>query len=265
MVPFSWGSASMVVAMIVLVATSSSAEGGAAIRRSAHHVGHLQAHQAVADALPVSAKWDELQTQVAAVLDADGLKHNETGVDADKQPGSGLVTVQVAEQDIKNLKEKLTPKCGDRFSAQVDGKGPKMHRFQSNGDTKEDAKKCQNLEGHLCRTEVKMRDNSTQTDSRRVVKTLTVQGNSCMPAECSSQKDLDALARFKLGLVKNLVTDHNMVLNLHIDCAGAGGGVAKCGGAGPDTSCEPQAKSRAAYAAPTAIAGVAIVTALGFA
>lgn len=213
------------------------------------------------DPLPVNKSVSEvLSGKIATVLDIGEISSAGGG---DAKGGqyprrNSTIAAQVAEEDIKSLKKRLSPACSDRFNEQMEGKGPKMHSFRSTGGAK-DAPQCEKLKGHLCQTEAKMHQDNTNSSGRKMVKSLKVEGNSCVPAECTGQKDLVALAEFKLKVVKTLINNHDTDVTLHIDCTGAGGAVASCGGL---DEAKPLPKSRAAATALAATAFVILANAL---
>lgn len=237
------------VAAGLLLAGPFAAEASASVRRVAQHLR--------VDPAPLnSSASDVLRTKIANVLDIGGLKFAGDGdgkTNDDQAPQT--ITAQVAEQDIKELTKKLSPNCGERYGQQIEGKGPKMHSFRSTG-TDKDAAQCKELKGNLCKSEANMHEDSTNSTGRKMVKKLKVEGNSCIPEECTDQKDLNALAEFKLKVVENLIGNHDMNVALHIDCSGSGGGVASCGG--PEVA-KPKAAETKSRAASTALAATAVV------
>lgn len=260
MVPYRKRGIGAMVAAGLLLVGPSGAEAGAAGRRPARVHASLLTEPAPLN----SSASDALRTRIAAALDLGGLRYADGDDGGGKQPAQQYpqqqgITAQVAEKDVKSLRKQLSSKCGDRFNDQMEGKGPKMHSFRSTGGAK-DGPQCEKLKGHLCYTKANMQEGSTNSSGRTMVKQLKVEGNSCIPEECTGQKDLTALAEFKLKVVEDLISNHKMDAVLHIDCSGAGGAVASCGG--PE---EAKPISRAASTALAATAALVMAVALGLA
>lgn len=192
----------------------------AACSGSTHHirrVAHLQPN--ATSALPT----DEIKEKVISAFEGAFSAPKVAEKDATKRP----VAVQVEEKAISQTRAQLSPACQQRFDAMMDGSGPRMASFQAHGsseDSPDAGKQCDKLKGKLCKTEAQISEEATHTDGRKLMQVISVEGNSCVPAECTARGDLGALGKFMHGQTKEIMPGEDLHVNLHVNCAASGGG-----------------------------------------
>jgi len=190
---------------------------------AATRTAHLQGSKANALATPIE---DFTGVKVAFEMFA---VHAPTQAAAGKAPAADAqnqpVGVQVDEKLMDQLHKDLSPECGKRYTAMMKGDGPQMHNFDQHGkDAKGD--QCQKeLKGSECGTIATVTEAQTVPDGRKLSSKTTVEGMSCLPKECTSQKDLSVLAAFMHGQTKEIFPDERIKVDLHVDCAASGGAV----------------------------------------
>jgi len=178
-------------------------------------------------------------TQAAA-----GAKAPAAGGDKTTQP----VGVQVDEKVMDNLKKELSPACGKRYGAMMKGEGPEMHNFNEHAkDGKGD--QCEkDLQGSKCNTLARITESKAVPDGRKMTAHTKVEGVSCLPKECTSDKDLTVLAQFMHSQTKEIFPDEAIKVNLHVDCSGSGGAIVDEDG-NPDTPAQPKPAQRSGASA----------------
>merc|ERR1719265_1712607 len=160
-------------------------------------------------------------------------------------PSKQPVGVQVDEKVMNNLEKDLSPKCSKRYSAMVKGEGPEMHNF--NEHSKKDSKgdQCEKeLKGAECSTLARMTESQQVPDGRKMTAKTKVEGMSCLPKECTSQKDLSVLAVFMHRQTKEIFPDQRVKVALHVDCSSSGGAIVDADGGEPDVT---EAKKSGAF------------------
>merc|ERR1719453_1662439 len=126
----------------------------------------------------------------------------------------------------------LSKDCSTRYSAMIAGEGPAMHTF-SEHDQNADNDQCeQALEGHICHTVAQISENKDHPDGRQMVSNMKVEGKSCLPKQCSNQKDLQVLSAFMHQQSKEVMPGDDVKVSLHVDCSKSGGGIVEATGAG---------------------------------
>lgn len=181
------------------------------------------------------------------------------GADATKQP----VGIQIEDKVLEKMQKDLSPACAKRYKDAMNGKGPAMHTFNQHGDvhgpTKKVPEQCEkDLQGSLCSTRALVSEKRKVADGRRMTSKIKVDGNSCLPKECTSESDLATLAVFMRAQTKEVMPGEAINVNLHVDCSKSGGGVV-------DTAdpAAPQGRSGARAVVPAlltiAVAALALV------
>jgi len=170
---------------------------------------------------------------------------------AGKAPAAGAksqqpVGVQVDEKVMENLQKDLSPECEKRYTAMMNGEGPKMHNFDQHGAKDDKGQQCEKeLQGSECHTLAHMTESQKVPDGRKMTAKTKVEGVSCLPKECTSQKDLAVLAAFMHKQTKEIFPDERIKVALHVDCSANGGAIVDANGGEADVAPEPK-KSGAA-------------------
>jgi len=134
----------------------------------------------------------------------------------------GPISVQVPEEEIDELMLRFSDKCRHRMNNQMEGKGTQLHTF--GGPTGNASKaNCDALKGTLCDTQAHVEQERDMPNKRKMTQTVDVTGKGCLPSECMSAPDLEALARFMHGQAKDQVPGMGVAVELNVDCTSAGG------------------------------------------
>jgi len=171
---------------------------------------------------------------------------------ADKAPANGAggksgqpVGIQVEEKLMKQLEKDLSPACSKRYVAMMKGEGPEMHNFNQHAAKDDKGKQCEKeLQGSECSTLAKITESQQVPDGRKMTAKTQVEGMSCLPKECTEQKDLAVLATFMHRQTKEIFPDERIKVNLHVDCSKSGGAVIDANGG--EAEAPPTTKSAAA-------------------
>merc|ERR1719159_991315 len=111
------------------------------------------------------------------------------------------------------------------------GEGPKMHNFNEHNPKDSKGDQCEKeLQGSECHTLARMTESQQVPDGRKMTAKTKVEGMSCLPKECTSQKDLAVLAVFMHRQTKEIFPDERIKVALHVDCSKAGGAVVDANG-----------------------------------
>merc|ERR1719420_97632 len=169
---------------------------------------------------------------------------------AEAGAGAGKATqpvgVQVDEKVMDNLQKDLSPDCSKRYSAMMKGEGPEMHSFNEHNPKDSKGDQCEKeLKGSECSTLARMTESQKVPDGRKMTAKTKVEGVSCLPKECTSQKDLSVLAAFMHRQTKEIFPDERIKVSLHVDCSANGGAIVDANGGEADVAPEPK-KSGAA-------------------
>jgi len=187
--------------------------------------------------------------------------HAPTQAAAGKAPAANAqnqpVGVQVDEKTMDQLHKDLSPECGKRYSAMMKGEGPAMHEFDQHGKDSKNDQCVKELKGSECQTIAKVTENQEVPDGRKLSSKTTVEGVSCLPKECTSQKDLSVLASFMHKQTKEIFPDERIKVDLHVDCSASGGAVV-------DANRKPEAAPAPKSGASALLMGMAPVLALLF-
>jgi len=171
----------------------------------------------------------------------------------------GPVSVQIAEKDVDELLSRFSDKCKHRMNNQMEGKGTSLHTF--GGPTGNTSKaSCAALNGTLCDTQAHVEQERSMPNNRKMLQTVHVTGKGCLPSECMSAPDLEALARFMHGQAKDQVPGMGVTVELNVDCTTAGGNSVLI----EDPSQKPAGRSFAATHWPQWSAIVALLVAVVF-
>jgi len=141
--------------------------------------------------------------------------------------GQQPVSVQVPQEEIKDLMKKLSKQCGAQFSGILDGKGPALHNFGDAG-TNTSAASCKKLQGSLCFTQARVVQEKDD-NGRRMQSAVNVHGNGCLPASCVKDKDLQHLTGFMRQRARDAVPGVGVHVQLQVDCTKSGGSQASVG------------------------------------
>merc|ERR1719352_700141 len=128
------------------------------------------------------------------------------------------------------------------------GEGPEMHTFNEHGKDSKGNQCEKELKGAECSTLARMTESQQVPDGRKMTAKTKVEGVSCLPKECTSQKDLSVLAVFMHRQTKEIFPDERIKVALHVDCSKSGGAVVDADGGKPDVA--PEQKSGAMRMAP---------------
>jgi len=152
------------------------------------------------------------------------------------------VGVQVEEKTMDQLQKDLSPACSKRYAAMMKGEGPEMHSFNEHSAKDSKGEQCaKELKGSECKTLARMTESQEVPDGRKMTAKTKVEGMSCLPKECTSEKDLSVLAVFMHRQTKEIFPDERVKVALHVDCSSAGGAIVDANGgdaqvAGPPKS-----------------------------
>jgi len=173
------------------------------------------------------------------------------------------VQAQIEDEKIEDFQKELSPACRKRFNAMMAGTGPATTSFDEHGSAKEGAQQCKKLAGKLCFTKAQITESQKAPDGRKLAQTTAVEGNSCVPTECSDSSDLTAYSMFMRQQTKNLMPGDTMKIALHVDCSKSGGAVASIDGNGRAAPMQ-KPRSGASAVVPVALAVLAVVLAAAF-
>jgi len=134
----------------------------------------------------------------------------------------GPVAVQVSEEEIKKLMLQFSDGCKHRMNAQLEGKGTALHTFGGPTGNASEAN-CDALNGTICDTHALVMQKRSMPNNRELLQTTDVAGKGCLPSECMSSPDLEALSRFMHGQARNQVPGMGVTVELRVDCTHAGG------------------------------------------
>jgi hypothetical protein len=164
---------------------------------------------------------------------------------AGKAPSQGgksdqPVGVQIEEKVMKDLEKDLSPACSKRYVAQMKGEGPEMHSFNQHAPDKKNKQCEEELQGSECSTLAKMTESQKVPDGRKMTAKTKVEGVSCLPKECTKEKDLAVLAKFMHGQTKEIFPDERIRVSLHVDCSAHGGAIVDANGGEPEAVSAPK-------------------------
>jgi len=134
----------------------------------------------------------------------------------------GPISAQVPENVIKELMLQFSAGCKHRMNQQLEGKGTELHTFGGPGGNVSKAN-CNALNGTICDAHAHVVQKQDMPDNREMLQTVDVTGKGCLPSECMSAPDLEALARFMRGQAKDQVPGMGVTVELNVDCTRAGG------------------------------------------
>merc|ERR1719399_382517 len=169
----------------------------------------------------------------------------QAAASAGKAPATGAksgqpVGIQVEEKLMKQLEKDLSPACSKRYVAMMKGEGPEMHSFNQHAPKDDKGKQCEKeLQGSECSTLAKITESQQVPDGRKMTAKTQVEGMSCLPKECTEQKDLAVLATFMHRQTKEIFPDQRVKVGLHVDCSASGGAIVDANGGEPDVT-EPK-------------------------
>merc|ERR1719379_2651482 len=121
------------------------------------------------------------------------------------------------------------------------GEGPEMHSFNEHSPKDAKGEQCEKeLKGAECKTLARMTEAQQVPDGRKMTAKTKVEGMSCLPKECTSQKDLAVLATFMHRQTKEIFPDQRIKVALHVDCSASGGAIVDASGGEPEVAPEPK-------------------------
>jgi len=170
----------------------------------------------------------------------------QAAASAGKAPATGAksgqpVGVQVDEKLMEQLEKDLSPACSKRYVAMMKGEGPQMHSFNQHAPKDTKGEQCEKeLQGAECSTLAKMMESQQVPDGRKMTAKTKVEGISCLPKECTEQKDLAVLATFMHRQTKEIFPDERIKVALHVDCSASGGAVVDATGGPAEVAPEPK-------------------------
>jgi len=170
----------------------------------------------------------------------------QAAASAGKAPANGAksgqpVGVQVDEKLMEQLEKDLSPACSKRYVAMMKGEGPEMHTFNQHAPKDTKGKQCeQELKGNECKTLARMSESQQVPDGRKMTAKTKVEGISCLPKECTEQKDLAVLATFMHRQTKEIFPDERIKVALHVDCSASGGAIVDATGGVAEVAPEPK-------------------------
>merc|ERR1719158_2025982 len=170
----------------------------------------------------------------------------QAAASAGKAPATGAksgqpVGVQVDEKLMEQLEKDLSPACSKRYVAMMKGEGPQMHSFNQHAPKDTKGEQCEKeLQGAECSTLAKMTESQKVPDGRKMTAKTKVEGVSCLPKECTKQKDLAVLAEFMHGQTKEIFPDERIKVSLHVDCSANGGAIVDANGGEPEAVAAPK-------------------------
>merc|ERR1719379_3278680 len=116
-----------------------------------------------------------------------------------------------------------------------------MHSFNQHAPKDTKNKQCeQELQGSECSTLARMTESQQVPDGRKMTAKTKVEGMSCLPKECTSEKDLAVLATFMHRQTKEIFPDQRVKVALHVDCSAAGGAIVDANGGEADVTDVPK-------------------------
>lgn len=181
-------------------------------------MAHRQVHR-----LPVA---EVIREKLVSAFEFQG-EHSGDGNGVDKAKKGSFkgypVQVEVEEKIVEETEKKLSPECKTRFNAMMNGKGPKMSAFKEH-NSPEGEKSCGKLEGSICATKAELSESMVHTDGRKLSQAVVVEGNSCVPRECTRQDDLSNFAEFMRMQTKEVIPGEDILISLKVDCSASGGG-----------------------------------------
>lgn len=160
--------------------------------------------------------------------------HAKAAGDEEKKGDKGKKTdqpvqVQVPDNELDQFLGTLSQGCSDRFKQMLLGKGGDLHTFGTS-QIKASKASCSKLNGTMCATQAHILSEKKQTSNGRTMEsTMDVFGDSCLPRECMSSKDLRQLTQFMHKQAKNVIPGQEHQLELHVDCTKNGGTTAAAG------------------------------------
>merc|ERR1719272_1492432 len=117
------------------------------------------------------------------------------------------------------------------------GEGPKMHTFNEHSPKDSNGSQCEKeLQGSECSTLARITEAQQVPDGRKMTAKTKVEGMSCLPKECTSDKDLSVLAAFMHKQTKEIFPDERIKVALHVDCSASGGAVVDANGGEPQVA-----------------------------
>lgn len=192
---------------------------------------------ATADALVYNGVNNAIDMFSVRAPKAPANAQQAAGADKTKQP----VGVQVEEKLMNQLEKDLSPDCSKRYSAMMKGEGPEMHSFNEHSPKDSKGDQCEKeLKGAECSTLARMTESQKVPDGRKMTAKTKVEGMSCLPKECTSQKDLSVLAAFMHRQTKEIFPDQRVKVALHVDCSSSGGAIVDADGGEPDVTAPPK-------------------------
>jgi len=148
-------------------------------------------------------------------------RREEGGEDVLQMPQGMSISLQDPDDLITPLMKKLDKKCGQRFEQTLKGDAKGMHALDLGSKTlKKDCEK--EFKGKLCGTKATIRTQHTDSGTDNEVKgRFVMDGDSCVPEECVSSKNLAALAEFMRGRAQTLGEEvgNDLEISLAVDCS----------------------------------------------
>jgi len=190
--------------------------------------GPTQQAQQLQDAAWQPAFLAALNSQVHSSVNkgdsGNGTQHAGSG--GGKEGGKqkvGPVSVQVPEKDISELMLQFSDGCKHRMNDQLEGTGTELHTFGGPTGGNVSKASCNALNGTICDTHAQVVQIRDMPNDRHMHQTVDVTGKGCLPSECMSASDLEALSRFMHGQAKNQVPGMGVTVELNVDCTNSGG------------------------------------------
>lgn len=139
-----------------------------------------------------------------------------------QMPQGMSVPLQDPEDLVSPLLKKLDKKCATRFEQTLHGEAKGMHALDLGSKTLQ--KDCEKkFEGKLCSTKATILTEQTDPGTQNDVKaTFEMDGESCIPEECVSSKNLAALADFMRGRAQTMAEENmgeDLKIALNVDCS----------------------------------------------
>jgi len=143
---------------------------------------------------------------------------------------TGLQPIQIPLQEGKDmlapLLKQLSKSCGQRMNDTINGGSKGMHELDSSKDSAAMKKQCEGeLSGKICVTQASIKTVQNH-ENKKLESVQKMQGDGCIPKECTSSSDLEALAAFMSKRAQDVGDQAGVKLhvNLDVDCSAAGGG-----------------------------------------
>lgn len=196
----------------------------AAAHRGSHRGHQHQHHQTplvVSEEAKVHALFNSFSKQMGTLF---VVKESEVE-DVLQSPQGMSIPLQDPKDQVTPLMEKLDKKCGQRFEQTLKGDAQGMHGLDLGQKSKNLKKDCEKkFEGKLCATKATIHTTHTDTGTDNEVKArFVMDGESCVPEECTSSKNLAALAEFMRGNAQTMGEEmgNELEILLNVDCSEA--------------------------------------------